>query len=110
MNERVGFVGLGIMGQGMARNLLKAGYNVRVWNRTSSRMDPLVEAGAAAGASPADVAANCDIIAVCVSDTPDVEEVISRRKRHPFRRSGRRGWSSISARSARRRRSISPTS
>ncbi len=76
MNERVGFVGLGIMGQGMARNLLKAGYNVRVWNRTSSRMDPLIEAGAAAGASPADVAANCDIIAVCVSDTPDVEEVI----------------------------------
>ena len=76
MNERVGFVGLGIMGQGMARNLLKAGYDVRVWNRTSSRMDPLVEAGAAAGASPADVAANCDIIAVCVSDTPDVEEVI----------------------------------
>ena len=76
MNERVGFVGLGIMGQGMARNLLKAGYGVRVWNRTSSRMDPLIEAGAAAGASPADVAANCDIIAVCVSDTPDVQEVI----------------------------------
>ncbi len=76
MNERVGFVGLGIMGQGMARNLLKAGYSVRVWNRTSSRMDPLIEAGATAGASPADVAANCDIIVVCVSDTPDVEEVI----------------------------------
>ncbi len=76
MNERVGFVGLGIMGQGMARNLLKAEYSVRVWNRTSSRMDPLIEAGATAGASPADVAANCDIIAVCVSDTPDVEEVI----------------------------------
>ncbi len=76
MNERVGFVGLGIMGQGMARNLLKAGYGVRVWNRTSSRMDPLIEAGASAGASPADVAANCDIIVVCVSDTPDVEEVV----------------------------------
>ncbi len=76
MNERVGFVGLGIMGQGMARNLLKAGYSVRVWNRTSSRMDPLIEAGATAGASPADVAANCDIVAVCVSDTPDVQEVI----------------------------------
>ncbi len=76
MNERVGFVGLGIMGQGMARNLLKAGYSVRVWNRTSSRMDPLIEAGATAGACPADVAANCDITVVCVSDTPDVEEVI----------------------------------
>ena len=76
MNERVGFVGLGIMGQGMTRNLLKAGYGVRVWNRTSGRMDPLVEAGATAGASPADVAANCDITIVCVSDTPDVQEVI----------------------------------
>lgn len=76
MNERVGFVGLGIMGQGMARNLLNAEYSVRVWNRTSSRMDPLIEAGATAGASPADVAANCDIIVVCVSDTPDVEEVV----------------------------------
>ena len=76
MNERVGFVGLGIMGQGMTRNLLKAGYSVRVWNRTASRMDPLVEAGASAAASPADVAANCDITIVCVSDTPDVQEVI----------------------------------
>ena len=76
MNERVGFVGLGIMGQGMARNLLKAGYSVRVWNRTSSRMDPLVEAGATTGASPADVAANCDIVIICVSDTPDVEAVV----------------------------------
>ena len=76
MNERVGFVGLGIMGQGMTRNLLKAGYSVRVWNRTSSRMDPLLEAGATAGASPADVAANCDIVIICVSDTPDVEAVV----------------------------------
>ncbi len=76
MNERVGFVGLGIMGQGMARNLLKAGYSVRVWNRTTSRMAPLLEVGATAAASPADVAAHCDIIITCVSDTPDVEAVI----------------------------------
>ena len=76
MNERIGFVGLGIMGQGMTRNLLKAGYNVRVWNRTASRMDPLVEAGATAAASPADVAANCDIVIICVSDTPDVQAVV----------------------------------
>ena len=76
MSERIGFVGLGIMGRGMARNLLKAGFPVRVWNRTASRMDPLVEAGADAGSSPADVAAHCDIIVTCVSDTPDVEAVI----------------------------------
>lgn len=76
MAERVGFIGLGIMGRGMANNLLKAGFAVRVWNRTASRMEPLVEAGAQAGSSPADVAANSDIIITCVSDTPDVEKVI----------------------------------
>ncbi|MCB0044850.1 MAG: NAD(P)-dependent oxidoreductase [Caldilineaceae bacterium] len=76
MNERIGFIGLGIMGQGMARNLLRAGFPVRVWNRTAARMEPLLEAGAEAGESPAHVAARCDIIVVCVSDTPDVEAVI----------------------------------
>jgi len=76
MAEKVGFIGLGIMGGGMARNLLKAGFDVTVWNRTAVRMDPLIAAGAAAGNSPADVAAQCDIILVCVSDTPDVEAVI----------------------------------
>lgn len=76
MSERIGFIGLGIMGRGMANNLLKAGFAVRVWNRTASRIDSLVEAGAVAGTSPADVAANSDIIITCVSDTPDVENVI----------------------------------
>jgi len=76
MGESIGFIGLGIMGQGMARNLLKAEYDVCVWNRTASRMSPLVEAGASAGQNPADVAARSDIIITCVSDTPDVEQVI----------------------------------
>ncbi|GIV77194.1 NAD(P)-dependent oxidoreductase [Litorilinea aerophila] len=76
MSERVGFIGLGIMGRGMAANLLKAGFTVRVWNRTASRMEPLVAQGAEAGESPADVAAHSDIVITCVSDTPDVEEVI----------------------------------
>src|SRR5438552_3925172 len=76
MSEQVGFIGLGIMGQGMARNLLKAGFAVRVWNRTASKAEALVAEGAQAGQSPADVAAQCDIIVTCVSDTPDVEAVI----------------------------------
>jgi 3-hydroxyisobutyrate dehydrogenase len=76
MAERVGFIGLGIMGRGMAANLLKAGFDVRVWNRTASRADALVEQGATRGSSPADVAANSDIIVTCVSDTPDVERVV----------------------------------
>ncbi len=77
MTEKVGFIGLGIMGQGMARNLLKAGFPLTVWNRTASKMESLVQAGAQAGQSPADVAARSDIIVICVSDTPDVEAVMT---------------------------------
>jgi 3-hydroxyisobutyrate dehydrogenase len=76
MSERVGFIGLGIMGQGMARNLLKAGFELTVWNRTASRADDLVSEGAKRGESPAEVAANSDITVICVSDTPDVEAVV----------------------------------
>lgn len=76
MTEQVGFIGLGIMGQGMAHNLLKAGFPLTVWNRTAGKMTPLVEAGGQAAGSPADVAAHSQVIVICVSDTPDVEEVI----------------------------------
>ena len=76
MNEKVGFIGLGIMGGAMAANLLKAGFDVTVWNRTPSRITPLARAGAAVGDHPADVAGRSDIIVVCVSDTPDVEAVV----------------------------------
>jgi 3-hydroxyisobutyrate dehydrogenase len=74
--EKIGFIGLGIMGRGMTANLLKAGFEVCVWNRTASRMGALVDAGATAGESPADVASKSDIIITCVSDTPDVEAVM----------------------------------
>ena len=74
--ESVGFVGLGIMGRGMVQNLLDAGFPVRVWNRTTERMDPFVESGGTAGSDPADVAAHAGIVITCVSDTPDVQEVI----------------------------------
>lgn len=76
MTEHVGFIGLGIMGRGMVRNLMQAGFPVRVWNRTAARMDELVLEGALAGESPADVAAQSDIVITCVSDTPDVEAVL----------------------------------
>lgn len=76
MTERVGYIGLGIMGRGMAANLLKAGHPLTVWNRTAARADELVAAGATRAASPAELAAGCDLIFTCVSDTPDVLEVI----------------------------------
>lgn len=73
---RIGFIGLGIMGRGMAHNLLDAGFPLTVWNRTASKMDDLVAAGAARGTSPADVTSRSEIVITCVSDTPDVEQVI----------------------------------
>jgi 3-hydroxyisobutyrate dehydrogenase len=76
MSERVGFIGLGIMGLGMARNLLKAGFDLTVWNRTTSKAEGLVAEGARLAGSPAGLAAECDVIIICVSDTPDVEAVL----------------------------------
>ena len=76
MKERVGYIGLGIMGRPAALNLLKAGFPVCVWGRREASMEPLVEAGATVAGSAAAVAAESDIIFVNVSDTPDVEEVV----------------------------------
>ena len=76
MTEQIGFLGLGIMGQGMAHNLLRAGFSLHVWNRTASRMEALIQAGATAASSPADLAAHSQIVITCVSDTPDVEAVL----------------------------------
>lgn len=78
MSEKIGFIGLGIMGQGMVRNLLKADFEVYVWNRSPHKMDALIEAGAHAASSPADVAAHTSVVITCVSNTEDVEEVILR--------------------------------
>lgn len=74
--ERVGFVGLGIMGAPMAANLLKAGFAVTVWNRTASRAGALVAAGATLAASPAEVAAASEVTVSCVTDSPDVEAIV----------------------------------
>jgi 3-hydroxyisobutyrate dehydrogenase-like beta-hydroxyacid dehydrogenase len=72
---RIGFVGLGIMGAPMAQNILKAGFPLTVWNRTTARTAPLAAAGATVAASPATVAAAVDIVVSCVTDSPDVEAV-----------------------------------
>lgn len=74
--ERAGFVGLGIMGAPMAANLLRAGFALTVWNRTAAKAEPLVAAGAAAASSPAEVARASEAVVICVSDSPDVEEVV----------------------------------
>jgi len=64
------------MGQGMAHNLLKAGFDLTVWNRTSAKSKPLVDAGAVEAPVLLEVARRSDIVVICVSDTPDVESVL----------------------------------
>lgn len=76
MSERIGFVGLGTMGSGMAANLLQKGFDLTVWNRTESKMRPLLDAGARGATNPSDLAARTDIVFICVSDTSDVVEVV----------------------------------
>jgi len=75
MTDRIGFIGLGIMGRPMARNLMKAGFPLTVWNRSRPGIDELVSEGAAEGGSPADVARRSDVVITIVGDSPDVEEV-----------------------------------
>ena len=74
--DRVGFAGLGTMGAAMAANLLRAGYPLRVWNRTPGKAGALVDIGAVEARSPRELAAEVDIVVICVSDTPDVEAVL----------------------------------
>jgi 3-hydroxyisobutyrate dehydrogenase len=72
-----GFIGLGAMGRGMARNLHRAGLLQAVWNRNAAIATELAaELGVHAAASPADVAAHCDVVVLCVSADADVLEVV----------------------------------
>jgi 2-hydroxy-3-oxopropionate reductase len=71
----VGFIGLGIMGGPMAANLVRAGFDVAGYNRSSAAVDRLVAAGGRAGGSVADVVRDADVVITMLPDTPDVEAV-----------------------------------
>ncbi|MGI6296459.1 MAG: NAD(P)-dependent oxidoreductase [Armatimonadota bacterium] len=74
--SNIGFIGLGAMGKPMALNLLKAGHTLRVYNRTKSKMEPLVAAGALATDTCSEAAAGADVVISIVSDSADAREVI----------------------------------
>jgi len=76
MGERVGFIGLGIMGRPMARRVLDAGYPLTVHSRSSGPVEELVAAGASRAPSPKDVARASDITITMLPDTPDVRSVV----------------------------------
>jgi 2-hydroxy-3-oxopropionate reductase len=72
---KIGYIGLGIMGKPMARNIMKAGYNVVVHNRSRGSVQELVSEGAQPAFSPAEVAAQVDVVFTNLPDSPDVEQV-----------------------------------
>jgi 2-hydroxy-3-oxopropionate reductase len=74
--ESIGFIGLGLMGQPMVRNLLNAGYEVTVFNRSQSAIALMAAEGAMTADSPKDLAIGVDVVISCVSDSPDVEEIV----------------------------------
>jgi 3-hydroxyisobutyrate dehydrogenase-like beta-hydroxyacid dehydrogenase len=73
---RIGFIGLGNMGAAIAGNLVRAGHEVAVWNRTTEKGRPLVEAGAARASSPRAAAANRDVVFTMLADDAAVESVL----------------------------------
>lgn len=73
MSTPIGFIGIGIMGSGMAANLVRSGHDVVVWNRTRSKAEAI--AGARVADTPGDLLDACDVVMICVADTPDVVDL-----------------------------------
>jgi 2-hydroxy-3-oxopropionate reductase len=76
MAQVIGFIGLGIMGRPMARNLLKASYPLIVHSRSRGPVDEIAKAGAKVGTSPREVASQSDILITMLPNSPDVEQVV----------------------------------
>ncbi|KFM74965.1 putative oxidoreductase GLYR1-like protein, partial [Stegodyphus mimosarum] len=74
--KKVGFLGLGIMGRGIVKNLLNSGHHVTVWNRTPAKMENFIRAGAHRGMTPADVVIASDITFCCVSDPEAAKSLV----------------------------------
>jgi 3-hydroxyisobutyrate dehydrogenase len=72
----IAFLGMGLMGAPMSCNLLKAGFNLHIYNRNPSKLEPVVQAGARAFDSPKQASEGVDAVITCVTDSPDVEQVL----------------------------------
>lgn len=76
MTTKIAYLGMGIMGRGMASNLIDAGYDVTVWNRTAKKAQPVVEQGATQAKTPAEAVQDADVIMYCLSDDAAVEDLV----------------------------------
>ena len=75
--QKIGFIGLGVMGKPMALNLIKAGYSLMVHDISPGPVRELIDAGARQGTSPAHIGEQCDVIFTMLPDSPQVAEVIA---------------------------------
>ena len=75
--RKIGFIGLGVMGKPMSKNLIKAGYSLMVYDINSESVNELVLAGAEDGISPSNIGAHCDVVITMLPNSPQVEEVIA---------------------------------
>ena len=75
MAQTIGFIGLGIMGRPMAKNLIKAGHSLVVHSRSRGPVDDVVKSGARPASSPKEVASQCDVLITMLPNSPDVEQV-----------------------------------
>jgi len=76
MIKKISYLGLGTMGSGMASNLLKAGYTLTVWDRTSTKCEPFARKGARVAQTPADAVRDTDLVLYSLSDDNAIEEVV----------------------------------
>lgn len=76
MTTKIAYLGMGIMGRGMASNLVEAGYDVTVWNRTAEKAQPVIENGATQAETPAEAVQDADVIMYCLSDDEAVEDLV----------------------------------
>ena len=77
MPQSIGFIGLGIMGQPMALNLIRNGFKVSAWNRTRSKADAVEKAGGRIASTPAEAVREADVVMMIVSDSAAVQEVVA---------------------------------
>ena len=74
--RRLGFIGIGLMGRPMTLRLLDAGHSVAVWNRSPDKLAEVLARGALARSSAAEVARDCDLLMLCLTDQQAVSEVL----------------------------------
>src|SRR3989337_266697 len=76
MAEKIGFIGLGIMGKPMAKNLMEAGYEVGLYNRTREKAEEIARDGTIVADSPREVAEGSEVVITMLPDSPEVREVV----------------------------------